>query len=83
MTRLSVSGKTHRRLMRSDRILLKASVRLWVPKRWRYSVSEDQGGEEPLLLASPLPSDPLLQVLGCRLLHSEPPVREGFRFVPN
>ena len=44
MTRLSVSEDTHRRLMRSDRILLKASVRLWVPNRWRYSVSENQGG---------------------------------------
>jgi hypothetical protein len=42
--KLDVSDHTHRRLMRSDRIWLSDSVRLWVPKRWRYPVSEDQGG---------------------------------------
>ena len=44
MVRLGVPEDTHRRLIRSESILLKDSVRLRVPKRWCQLASEDQGG---------------------------------------
>ena len=74
---------THRRLMRSVRIMLRALLRFRVPKRCRQSVSEDQGSrreEDTLPFTSPLPRHSLIQITGRRLLHGEPSIREVLSF---